>query len=1129
MFKIFFLTILACFLIASIGTSLADDVFVSRQMNLQDNEEKLNKPWGEDDSNDLDQLNQTQNTNQTKASEQMAGEFRNVKRIIQNSQVKNNSNQQPKIEDDKIRFHIIAHSHMDYGWLMTSSEYFNNYVKVILDGVLKSLVQNPKLRFSHAEIKYFQMWWAKLDQKNQTQFKKLVVNGQFEFLQGGLISPDEACPLYQDLLLNAKVGQEFLYKEFGVIPKHAWHADSFGHSSTLNRLYQQLGYQSLFIGRISDDIKIELKQKQDLAFMWRPTFESENGDFENEQSLFTYVMHSKYQAVCGIEIQEFWQMATVPKQMKRKIKEIESTTQRYLNCLRDVASSYKTKNVLLTIGDDFAYVFANETFKFIDMFIQIINTKSEGKFDMFYSTVDQYMQDVASEIETYNIQLKEYKQDFFPLLMQYKLHYWSGYFTSRPNFKEISRDLSYNAYQSLTFYSQYLIKDLESKISFQDISNLLQDRVSVIQHHDTITGTSRQNVVNKNQVMIDQLLYDNGLVQSGFLRIEMKLLGLHLNQLKLSQHKVNELLSPIINIPFKMSLLLIIYNPSLGYYQNPYVKIDIDTIQIEAWDYEKNDFIPIDYQQNCEAFPDKIFQECDTFLDHTIKPLQSGVFKINYKDGSEESERHLDQNSILQIKDKSRIKIGKETFVDLKFQHPSEPQDQSQKGPFRDNVPDIPNEIRKRDSIQDDNGSILKNIEQVDGLQINNFHCSLTIVNTTETTIVFKYRESNHIQSEQEYERLFSFDFRYYTTYSRGSLQKGGIYTFKTIDRDPRKFKHSILSIKTRDGIIPTMVIIYKDQQYRHQIVRIILPQYDQKKQQCQPIEFNVDFSGIDINTEVTINFEDLETQNNGTFYTDSNGLGLIKRKFKNESDIDKIKALAPQNFYPINSAIFLEDQNNQNQMIVMNDRTQSGSAFRKGHIELMFNRRSSSSDDLGLPDMINEYDYKNFPIQTNNRYYLAFTQTRKAAFDMIFEHTIKRVQSPLVYFYSEDFRHEFSPKQDQQLLLLKKKETQRKIYTDFLKSMNVIDIKLIPDSNFKTILINLVIYPNDVTKQIDQSKLIEYLCEYSRFDIPRGCLDLKQFQIKRVKLTGLEFESQEEMNEFDDYVYRMETYKITL
>jgi hypothetical protein len=48
---------------------------------------------------------------------------------------------------------------------------------------------------------------------------------------------------------------------------------------------------------------------------------------------------------------------------------------------------------------------------------------------------------------------------------------------------------------------------------------------------------------------------------------------------------------------------------------------------------------------------------------------------------------------------------------------------------------------------------------------------------------------------------------------------------------------------------------------------------------------------------------------------------------------------LVPTYFYPVNSAIFIENPDQKWQMAVMNDRPQAGSAHCKGRIELILIR----------------------------------------------------------------------------------------------------------------------------------------------------------------------------------------------
>lgn len=59
-----------------------------------------------------------------------------------------------------------------------------------------------------------------------------------------------------------------------------------------------------------------------------------------------------------------------------------------------------------------------------------------------------------------------------------------------------------------------------------------------------------------------------------------------------------------------------------------------------------------------------------------------------------------------------------------------------------------------------------------------------------------------------------------------------------------------------------------------------------QNERGCEPIEFEVEFAGIvETNMDVTINWKESNLKNGGVFYTDSNGLGMVKRNLKTSHD----------------------------------------------------------------------------------------------------------------------------------------------------------------------------------------------------------------------------------------------------
>lgn len=98
-------------------------------------------------------------------------------------------------------------------------------------------------------------------------------------------------------------------------------------------------------------------------------------------------------------------------------------------------------------------------------------------------------------------------------------------------------------------------------------------------------------------------------------------------------------------------------------------------------------------------------------------------------------------------------------------------------------------------------------------------------------------------------------------------------------------------------------------------------------------LRFDVELYGIPYNKlighEVTVNFLAPEINNNGVFYTDSNGLAMQRRQLNFRPTWD-LNLTANQNitanYYPINSAIAIVDGDWQ--LTVMNTRAQGGSVI---------------------------------------------------------------------------------------------------------------------------------------------------------------------------------------------------------
>jgi hypothetical protein len=94
--------------------------------------------------------------------------------------------------------------------------------------------------------------------------------------------------------------------------------------------------------------------------------------------------------------------------------------------------------------------------------------------------------------------------------------------------------------------------------------------------------------------------------------------------------------------------------------------------------------------------------------------------------------------------------------------------------------------------------------------------------------------------------------------------------------------------------------------------------------------------------------------QSDAIFYTDSNAREFLRRR-RNHRPSWALSVYEPVagNFYPVNAAIYIEDNNAALSLLV--DRSQGGTSLRDGSIELMVQRRLLADDGRGVDEPLNE------------------------------------------------------------------------------------------------------------------------------------------------------------------------------
>jgi hypothetical protein len=219
----------------------------------------------------------------------------------------------------------------------------------------------------------------------------------------------------------------------------------------------------------------------------------------------------------------------------------------------------------------------------------------------------------------------------------------------------------------------------------------------------------------------------------------------------------------------------------------------------------------------------------------------------------------------------------------------------------------------------------------------------------------------------------------------------------------------------------PTNVVVHQCEVSQQFIIDFVGEKTEKKKDQIQGdatvrvsvqkgmpgFRVDVELFGLpqnkQVGQEVTVNFHS-KIQNNGVFFTDSNGLEMQRRELNYRPTFEietKNSVNITANYYPIGSAISIRDEHTQ--MIVMNDRAQGGSVIQDGRIELMQNRRSNADDSRGVDENIDETDVNGNGVSVPASYRVHIGLLPEFVYGGVQRFLQQGIDSPLQQFYGFD------------------------------------------------------------------------------------------------------------------------------
>ncbi|XP_022230104.2 lysosomal alpha-mannosidase-like [Drosophila obscura] len=419
----------------------------------------------------------------------------------------------PETKPNMVNIHLVPHSHDDAGWLKTVDQYYYGHknriqhagVQYIIDTVVSELIKDPKRRFIQVETLFFAKWWQEQSEEAQQSVKILVNEGRLQFTGGAWSMNDEAAVNYQSVIDQFTLGLKWLDETFGACarPRIGWQIDAFGHSREQASIFAQMGYDGQFFARMDHSDKINRLDTLAMEMIWNA---SESLD---QMELFTGMLYNHYKNPPGFCFDLLCQDPPIIDG-SRYDNNVEARVHDYIIWAQELERHYRSNHIMVPMGDDFHYEYAQRNFKNMDKLIKYVN-QLQFKYHVFYSTPGCYLNALHQTLATW----PNKTQDFFPYANDSN-SFWTGYYTSRPTQKRFERD---GNHMLQTAKQLSVFAGLSSEQQKKDLDKLRQI-MGVMQHHYAITGTEKQAVSND----YDRLLYEGIIGGAGNARDALRVL-----------------------------------------------------------------------------------------------------------------------------------------------------------------------------------------------------------------------------------------------------------------------------------------------------------------------------------------------------------------------------------------------------------------------------------------------------------------------------------------------------------------------------------------------------------------------------------------------------------------------------
>ncbi|XP_054270570.1 alpha-mannosidase 2 [Macrosteles quadrilineatus] len=427
---------------------------------------------------------------------------------------------------------LVPHSHNDPGWLKTYESYYHFQTRNILNHMANKLTLLKNMTFIWSEVSFLARWWESAHPTKKQMVQKLLQEGRLEITTGGWVMTDEATSHVYAMVDQLIEGHQWVRNNLGITPSSGWSIDPFGHGSTVPYLLKASGFSSgAVIQRIHYAWKQWLAEKQMGDFLWRQNWDGDGHSdilVHNQPFDIYSIKHScgphpqvclnfDFRKISG-EYTEF-SLTAVPIDNENVKQKAELLLEQYGR----TGSLFPHNVVLMPIGDDFRYdhdIEWDQQYRNYKKIIEYINQHKEYNAEISFGTPKDYFLAVKERMRDF----KTIRGDFFvysDIFSEGRPAYWSGYFTTRPYWKILDRELEANLrsaeilYTFALNYARHQGFNSTLKVLERDYEKLTRARqnLALFQHHDAITGTSKSFVMHDYALKMYEGIQESVFVQ----------------------------------------------------------------------------------------------------------------------------------------------------------------------------------------------------------------------------------------------------------------------------------------------------------------------------------------------------------------------------------------------------------------------------------------------------------------------------------------------------------------------------------------------------------------------------------------------------------------------------------------